>query len=78
MYIELFNDRMAVNRRLVAGAEGPNGSRTIPSNRLSEFHHGALEFFTNSPQYKNVNIANFVLALSLKIKYSHRTCNLEI
>ena len=24
----------------------------------------AIEFFTNSPQHKNVNIANFVLAVS--------------
>ena len=28
----------------------------------------ALEFFTNSPQYKNAKIANFVLAVQIKIE----------
>ena len=28
---------------------------------------GLLEFFTNSPQYKNANIANFILAVALGI-----------
>ena len=28
-----------------------------------------LEFFTNSPQYRNANIANFVLAVPLGIDY---------
>ena len=31
---------------------------------------GTIEFFTNSPQYKNANIANFVLALPLKISWA--------
>ena len=30
-----------------------------------------LEFFTISPQYKNANIANFVLALSLRTNQSN-------
>ena len=29
----------------------------------------SIEFFTNSPQYKNANIDNFVLALPLKINW---------
>ena len=36
------------------------------------------EFFTNSPQKKNVNIANFILALLLKINKPNELCNLEM
>ena len=36
-----------------------------------------LEFFTNSPQCKKANIANFVLALPSKINKSNKMCNLE-
>ena len=36
-----------------------------------------VEFFTNSPQYKNANIADFVLALPFKINWSNELCNLE-
>ena len=39
---------------------------------------GALEFFTNAPQCKNANIANFVLAVPLEIDYTNRVYNLEI
>ena len=34
-------------------------------------------FFTNSPQYKNANIANFVLALPLERCRTKEVCNLE-
>ena len=47
------------------------------NNEQSNLFH-TLEFFTNSPQYKNANIANFILALPLKINYSNEACNLEI
>ena len=30
-----------------------------------------IEFFTNSPEYKNTNIANFVLAVALKSQLVH-------
>ena len=39
--------------------------------------HMPLEFFTISPQYKNANIANFVLAVPFKIKKTNIVCNLE-
>ena len=38
----------------------------------------AIEFFTISPQCKNVNIANYVLAVPLKINYSYNMYNLEM
>ena len=38
----------------------------------------ALEFSTNSPQYKLANIANFVLAMPLQMNQSVEVCNLEI
>ena len=37
-----------------------------------------IEFFTNSPQHKNANIANFTLALPLEINYSNKTCDPEM
>ena len=36
------------------------------------------EFFTNSLQYKNVNIANFVLAVPLEMSQAYEICNLEM
>ena len=33
--------------------------------------------FTNSPQYKNVNIANFVLAVLLEINYAMNSATLK-
>ena len=40
----------------------------------------SIEFFTISPQYKNANIANFILALPLKINKSiaMKVYNLEM
>ena len=38
----------------------------------------AIEFFTSSLQYKNANIANFVLALPLEISYSNKAFDPEI
>ena len=37
----------------------------------------ALEFFTNSPQYKNANIANFVLVMPLDINYASEVYDIE-
>ena len=37
-----------------------------------------LEFFTVSPQHKNVNVANFVLALPLKINQTNVAFNLKM
>ena len=37
-----------------------------------------IVFFTNSTQYKNGNIANFVLAVPLEIDYNNRVYNLKI
>ena len=36
-----------------------------------------IESFTNSPQYKNTNIANFVLAIPFKLNQTNEVCNLE-
>ena len=41
-----------------------NGVQLVPSY-TQKVHR--LEFFTNSPQYKNAKISNLVLALPLKI-----------
>ena len=37
-----------------------------------------IGFFTNSPQYKNANIANSVLTLPLEISWTNEVCNIEI
>ena len=39
---------------------------------------GRTEFLTNSPQYKNASVANFVLVVSLETNYKYEVCNLEI
>ena len=36
------------------------------------------EFFTNSRQYKNANIANFVLAVPLEMNQTSVVCKLEM
>ena len=38
----------------------------------------SLGFFTNSLQYKNASIANFVLAVLLQMNQINEVCNLEI
>ena len=38
----------------------------------------AIEFFTNSPQYKNANIANLVLDVPLGIDHAIEVYNLEM
>ena len=40
-------------------------------------HIYIVKLFTNSLQYKNANIANFVLGLSFKIKKTNEDYNLE-
>ena len=37
-----------------------------------------LEFFTNSHKYKNVNIANLVLAVPLKRNWTNEVCSIEM
>ena len=37
-----------------------------------------LEVFTNSPQYKNANIANFVLAVPLEINKNNEFHNIQM
>ena len=37
-----------------------------------------MEFFTNSPQYNSANIANFILAVPLKIYETNKMNNLEM
>ena len=37
----------------------------------------SIEFFTISPKYMDANIANFVLAVAIKIKKTNKICNLE-
>ena len=37
-----------------------------------------LEFFTISPQYKNANMTNFILAVPLKIRKTYKVCKLDI
>ena len=37
-----------------------------------------VRFFTNSPQYKNANIANIVLAVSLERNWTNEVGNLEM
>ena len=40
--------------------------------------YGQIEVFTNSLQYKNANIANFISAVPLEIKKINDVSNLEI
>ena len=37
-----------------------------------------LDFFTNSPKYKNANTATFVFVVSFKINKSDEVCKLEM
>ena len=36
---------------------------------------GTIEFFTNSPEYKNANIANFILAVPSERNWTNEDCN---
>ena len=53
----------------VADLVFPEGGYQIFINQMFKLHplniglRGVLEFFTNSPQYKNANVANFVLGV---------------
>ena len=42
------------------------------------FQIAQIEFFAIALQYKNGNIANFILALPLQINWSNKACNVEI
>ena len=46
--------------------------------RIGEYNPGALGFFTNSSQYKNANVASFVLAVPLETTWTNEVCNLEM
>ena len=48
--------------------------RSKSNNRLSK----SIEFFTNSPQYKNANIANFILAMPFRIDQADEVYSLDI
>ena len=37
-----------------------------------------LGFFTNPPQNKNANIANFISAMPLESNWTNEVCNLEM
>ena len=39
---------------------------------------GSVGFFTNSPQYKNVNFAKLVLTLPLEMNETNEVYNLEM
>ena len=43
-----------------------------------QFTSRTSRFFTNSRQYRNANIANFILVVSLEINNIDKDCNLEI
>ena len=49
-------------------------NNTVMSHRFKSI----VEFFTNSPQYKNANIANFVLAVALEMSETNEVCGLEM
>ena len=53
---------------------GPIGIRTLFSTKSSQ----PIRFFTNSVQYKNANIANFVLAVPLEMNKSNTVFNPRI
>ena len=50
------------------GLEGDKGDLKV--NKV-------IEFFTISPQYKNANVANPVLAVPFKITKANKVCNFK-
>ena len=45
-----------------------------PCNWVVREHKCPLGFFTNFPQYKNANIANFILAVPLEMNKTNKVC----
>ena len=45
---------------------------------INEIKFGTIGVFTNSPQYKDANITNFVLALPVDRNWTNAVCNLEM
>ena len=53
--------------------------RNLPSRSSDNCNYsGPIEFFTNMPQNKNANVANFVLAVSLEKSWTTEACNIEM
>ena len=50
----------------------------VPGDMAHVIHVIPFEVFINSQQYKNDNIANFVLALPLKMNKTNEGCNFKI
>ena len=45
---------------------------------VSSYGVFTLEVLTDSPQYKNANIANFVLAVPLEMNKKSEVCNIQM
>ena len=45
--------------------------------KVSLYYH-KIEVFTNSLQYKNANIANFILAVPFRMSLTNEICNLNM
>ena len=71
--------RAKIRRRLLVTS---NWWDYLQGDNTSSIKHRELihstEFFTNSPEHKNANIANFILAVLFNINKSNEVCNLEI
>ena len=55
-------------------------SEIIFKNHFSPVTHKTIpiEFFLNSPQYKNANVANLVLAIPLQVDWANEVYNFEM
>ena len=69
--IDLSSNELTSNRCPCAGL-------VQDSVKLATRSARTLEVFTNSAQYKNVNIANFLLAVPLKIYWTTEVSHLEM
>ena len=48
----------------------------MAGTHLIDWIHSPLEVFANSPQYKNADIANFVLAVPLEMNKNNEVYNM--
>ena len=55
-----------------------NGTTEIQKNCSASHNPTKIEVFTNSSQYKNANIANFVLAVPLECNWTNKVCSIKI
>ena len=77
------NDRRMINLNGFIFAFKPNGSMVSDLQlkcwwMVWKIVTEQMGVFTNSLQYKNANIANFSLAVSLEMNEINEVCNLEI